>query len=376
MTKPRKKLLIAGTSGLIGGAALTRFSGRDDWDVIGVSRRKPWVPLGGAKHISVDLLDRTACAEIFGAMADIDHVIYAALNERDDDIFAGWSDPAQIAKNEAMLANLFDPLVAVAKDFRHISILHGGKAYGVHIPDYPVTLPLYEDAPRHPGYNFYYRQHDYILAKQQGAATQQGAAWSWTIFRPGPVFGVAIGANMSPMIALAVFGALCREAGEDLPMPAGRSELSEPSDADLIAEGLEWATATPAARNEIFNINNGDLLERHQAFPILARCLNMNLGPRRRFDINDEIARLASLWPGMVAKYGLNAPADLDELFGNSLQTSRGWSADVAPEAVLRSGYSSNIKIRQAGFHACIDSRRMIEKYVRRMQALRMIPES
>jgi len=48
-------------------------------------------------------------------------IIYAALNERDDDIFAGWSDPAQIAKNEAMLVNLFDPLVASAKGFRHIS---------------------------------------------------------------------------------------------------------------------------------------------------------------------------------------------------------------------------------------------------------------
>lgn len=365
----KKKMLIAGVSGLVGGAALMRFADREDWDVIGVSRRKPWIPLGNATHLSVDLLDRAACQDAFGEMHDVDHVIFAALNERDDDIFAGWSDPAQIAKNEAMLANLFDPLISAARDFRHISILHGGKAYGVHIPDYPVTLPMYEDAPRHPGDNFYYRQHDYI------AARQQGQAWSWTIFRPGPIFGVAFGANMSPLIVLAVFGALCREAGLDLPMPQGRSELIEPSDADLIAEGLEWATDSAAARNEIFNLNNGDLLSRHQAFPILARCLNMKLGPPRHFDINEEIAGLSGLWPGMVAKYGLNAPADLGELFGNSLQTSRGWSADTAPEHVLRSGFSSNIKIRQAGFASCVDNRDMIEKHIRRMQEFRMIPE-
>lgn len=368
MAYPKKKILIAGTSGLIGGAALTRFANRDDWDVVGVSRRAPWIPLGNATHMSVDLLDRQACADVFGKMSDVDHVIFAALNERDDNIFAGWSDPSQIAKNEAMLVNLFDPLIAVAKGFRHISILHGGKAYGVHIPDYPVPLPMYEDAPRHPGDNFYYRQHDYIAAKQQGQP------WSWTIFRPGPVFGVAFGANMSPMIALAVFGALCKEAGQDLPMPDGRSDLAEPSDADLIAEGLEWATSTPAASNEVFNINNGDLLARHQAFPILARSLNMNLGAPRRFDINVEIDKLSGLWPGMVAKYDLNAPADLNELFGNSLQTSGGWSADVPPEDALRSGYSSNIKIRQAGFHSCVDNRVMVDKYVRRMQELRMIP--
>lgn len=367
-TERQNRILIAGASGLVGGAALTRFANRADWKVTGLSRRKPWIPLGDADHLSVDLLDRAACGEVFGRMSDVSHVIFAALNERDDDIFAGWSDPDQIAKNEAMLANLFDPLIAVAKDFRHISILHGGKAYGVHVPGYPVPLPMYEDASRHPGDNFYYRQHDYL------AARQKGQAWSWTIFRPGPIFGAAFGANMSPLIVLAVFGALCKEAGEDLPMPTGRTELIEPSDSDLIAEGLEWATRTPAARNEIFNINNGDLLSRHEAFPILARCLNIPLGPPRRFDINDEIARLADLWPRMVAKYKLNAPSDLGELFGNSLQTSRGWSADTAPENILRSGFSSNIKIRQAGFHSCVDNRVMLEKHIQRMQELRMIP--
>jgi hypothetical protein len=301
-------------------------------------------------------------------MSDVNYVVFAALNERDDDIVAGWSDPDQIAKNEAMLANLFDPLIAVAKGFRHISVLHGGKAYGVHIPKYPVILPMYEDAPRHPGDNFYYRQHDYI------AARQEGQPWAWTIFRPGPIFGIAFGSNMSPLIALVVYAALCKEAGQDLPMPEGRTDLVEPSDADLIAEALEWAMETSSARNQIFNINNGDLLSRHQVFPILARCLDVQLGPRRRYDINDEIAKLSGLWPGMVRKYDLNAPTDLRELFGNSLQTSRGWTADTPAEHVLRGGFSSNVKIRQAGFQGCVDNRVMIEKHIRRMHELRMIP--
>jgi nucleoside-diphosphate-sugar epimerase len=365
---PKKKLLIAGVSGLVGGAALTRFSNRDDWEVIGLSRRKPWIPLGNAIHVPLDLLDRDACSAVLSRMGDIHYVIFAALNEREDDIFAGWSDPQQIAKNDAMLRNLFDPLVEVATDFQQISILHGGKAYGVHVPNYRVTLPMYEDAPRHPGDNFYYRQHDYI------AARQRGTGWSWTIFRPGPIFGVAVGASMSPLIVLVVLAALMREAGEALPMPDGRSELIEPSDADVIAEGLEWAMTAPAARNEVFNINNGDLLSRFEAFPIVARCMGMKLGSPRRYDIHHEIVRLSALWPDIVRKHRLDAPADLGEFLGTSLQVARGWTTDTAPENILRSGFSSNIKIRQAGFHACIDNRAMIEKHIRRMQALRMLP--
>src|SRR5579871_4257302 len=121
METRKKKILIAGASGVVGAAALERFSRNPEWEVIAVSRRKPWVPLGDAKHISVDLLDRDACAEIFGAMQDVNYVAFAALNERDDDIAAGWRDAEQIAKNTAMLVNLFDPLIAAARDFRHIS---------------------------------------------------------------------------------------------------------------------------------------------------------------------------------------------------------------------------------------------------------------
>jgi nucleoside-diphosphate-sugar epimerase len=364
----RKKILIAGVSGLVGSSALTHFANRDEWEVVGVSRRKPWVPLGNAQHIALDLLDRAACAEALGTISDVSYIAFAALNEREDNIAAGWSDPAQIAKNEAMLTNLVDHVAATAKDFRHISILHGGKAYGVHIRDYPVTQPMYEDAPRHPGDNFYYRQHDYIAAKQQGQS------WAWTIFRPGPIFGVALPANMSPLLVLAVFGALCKEAGLDMPMPDGGSDLVEPSDADFIAQALEWATDAAAARNQVFNLNNGDLLSRHQVFPIIANALGMKLGAPRRFNINEEVAKLADLWPEMVKKYKLNVPSTIDELFGISIQTSGGWSADTPPGNRVSAGFSSNIKIRQAGFQPCVDNRVMIAKHIRRMQDLGMIP--
>lgn len=38
---PKKTMLVAGASGLVGFAALKHFAQREDWDVIGVSRRIP-----------------------------------------------------------------------------------------------------------------------------------------------------------------------------------------------------------------------------------------------------------------------------------------------------------------------------------------------
>ena len=57
-------------------------------------------------------------------------------------------------------------------------------------------------------------------------------------------------------------------------------------------------------------------------------------------------------------------------------QVADKWSRDWPPENLLRSGVEATIKIRQAGFHSCMDSRVMLAKYVRRMQELKMVPQA
>lgn len=365
-----RKILVAGASGIVGAAAVAHFASLGDWDVVGVSRRLPIVQERRATYLSVDLMNGSECERVFGSMGDITDVMYAALNERDDDLIGGWRDPQQIEKNARMLENLFEPLSKVAEGLRHVVLIHGGKAYGTHIPGAEVHFPQREIHPRHAGDNFYHRQEDYIRAKQIGAR------WDWTILRPNSVVGFATGANMNPLLVMLVLASLRREAGLDLPAPSGRSSVNEFTDAGLVARATEWAMHEPRARDEIFNLTNGDVFRPHDMIPIIAKELGMTLSPPAIFDVREELDSLAHLWPEMVGKYGLNAPKDLGHLLGNSVQLTGGWSGGVAPGDELLWGLMSTNKIRKAGFGDCVDTADMIRDYIRRFKDSRIIPQS
>lgn len=363
-----RKILIVGASGLVGTAALKLFAADPSWEVVAVSRRAPFVPLGRAQHISVDLLNADECRQVFGALPDVTHIAYTAVNEQQGNMVAGWQDPIQAGKNMAMLRNVFDPIIENATGFRHISLIHGMKAYGSHLWDRVMPIPFRESMPRIPHENFYYHQEDYIRAKQGSAD------WSWTILRPAMIAGDAIGSNMNSYLVLGLFAALCKEAGRPLPMPTGASMVTDVTDADLIAKGIAWAAEAESARNDAFNLTNGDVFTLHDAFPIVADCMKMALGEPLPFDIIAEFRSLMPLWPAMVRKHGLRAPENLMEVLGESLEVGGSWTAPIAPADVVRYGLASTIKIRHAGFHDCMDTADMIRKYMRRYQELGLVP--
>ena len=249
-----RRMLIVGASGLIGGAAMELFAQRPDWRTVAVSRRAPSRLPKGVTHLAVDLLDRQRCEDLFGALHDVTHVVFAAVNEKPDDLVAGWSDPEQIRKNGEMLQNLFEPLSAVAKNLQHVTILQGSKAYGVHLPQLGrPTIPLRERMPRPPHPNFYFLHEDYIKHKQQGTN------WHWSILRSNQVVGGGIGSNLNTLLAIGVFGAVRKAGGQPLCYPGIETGVSDMIDVELMAQCLEWAATSPTARNEIFNISNGDV---------------------------------------------------------------------------------------------------------------------
>src|SRR5947209_7157498 len=142
------KTVVFGASGVVGLAAARRFASLPESEVVAVSRRRP-DDLGGAFHLAVDLTDGEACRSAFGAMRDVTHVVYAALQETPG-LVAGWRDRELMERNLRMFANAVDTVAnASVNTLEHVSVLQGTKAYGVHV-DASVPIPARERSPRHP----------------------------------------------------------------------------------------------------------------------------------------------------------------------------------------------------------------------------------
>src|SRR5262245_53523769 len=197
------------------------------WGVVGISRRVP-PGLERAAIVSVDLLDRARCADVFGAMRDVTHVVYAALFEKPG-LVAGWRERDQMETNLRMFANLLDPLVSEAASLEHVTLLQGTKAYGGHVATVPI--PSRERTPRHAHENFYFLQEDHL----SDAHARAGGAWSWTILRPQVILGESLGSNMNLIPAIAAYGAVLHEAGKPLHFPGGAPSVIEVVSADLLA---------------------------------------------------------------------------------------------------------------------------------------------
>ena len=206
-----KRVLIAGASGVVGYAAVRHFATLPGWEAVGVSRRVPVGLPPEAELLSVDLLDEEACERTFGAMSNVTHLVYAALQEIPG-LMPGWVDPEVIERNARMLRNLFEPLARAASGLEHVSLLHGTKAYGLHHPSVGakgVKVPLREREPRKEHPNFYFLQEDYLRERQAEGG------WGLTTWRPTVIYGDAPGNNMNPIPAVAAYAALLRETGRD-----------------------------------------------------------------------------------------------------------------------------------------------------------------
>lgn len=357
-----KTVLIAGASGLVGYAALKHFNAQPETRVFALSRRAPH-DLGAAKHQAVDLSDPAACAAAAQAWGEVTHLVYAALFELPG-LVDGWRDTAQITTNENMLRNLLEALIAVAPGLRHVTLLQGTKAYGVHVR--PFAVPAREgrsELRSQP--NFYWNQEDYLRARQPGSA------WGFTILRPVLIIGEAIGGAMNLIPALGVHAALMREAGEIMPYPGGPARISQAVDADLLARAIAWAGVSAAAWNETFNVTNGDVFVWENVWPAIAEAVGMRAGGAEPFPLRRHVEAGAA-WDAIRARHGLRSP-DLAAFVGLSLEYADYQMRHGQAEPELAS-IVSTVKLMAAGFTEVIDTEAMFRKWFATYRAQGWLP--
>jgi nucleoside-diphosphate-sugar epimerase len=358
-TASRKTILIAGALGIVGRSAVEHFAALPDWDVIALSRRAPDFEVD-ATWLSVDLRDRRDCEAKLGDLSAVTHIAHAAVFEKPD-VTRGWAEADHAATNLEMLRNLVEVVESASPNLGHITLMQGTKAYGGHLG--PFKMPARETDARSMGPNFYHDQMDWLA--EHGA----GKDWAWTILRPQLVCGIAVGSPLNIVSAIGAFAAISRESGIPLRFPGGPERIGEATDARLIAQAMEWVGTTAIARDQIYNITNGDVYIWQHLWPRVADLFNMEHAAPQPMSLNRVMPQNADVWDRVVTRHGL-LPYALDQIVP-------AWSfADFLFGHGQRPNphHMSTIKIRQHGFQACIDTEELILELLREMQDRRLLP--
>jgi hypothetical protein len=177
---------------------------------------------------------------------------------------------------------------------------------------------------------------------------------------------------MNPIPAIGVYATLLRERGEPLYYPGGPSNVLEAVDADLLARAIAWAGEADAARNETFNVTNGDIFQWSGVWPAIADALGMEPGPPKPRRLAESVPAEAGEWERIRQRYGLVAPPMVDYV-GASLQYLdylMAYGANVGDKISV----VSTVKIRQAGFGEAMDTEAMFRKWFKLFQELKLLP--
>ena len=249
MEMKKKSALIVGVSGIVGGNLADLLVSHGDWTVYGVARRPG--QREGVTPIAVDLQDAAA---VEAALKDVrpTHVFLATWLRQ-------ATEAENIRVNAGMVRNVLDA-VSKAKTVEHVALVTGLKHYLGPFEAYgkgslPAT-PFREEQERLDLENFYYAQEDEVFA---GAARE---GFGWSIHRPHTIIGYAVGNAMNMGTTLAVYATICKELGRPMRFPGSSVQwksLTDMTDARLLAKQLLWASTTPVARNQAFNVVDGDV---------------------------------------------------------------------------------------------------------------------
>ena len=354
----QRTALVVGASG-IGGSSTARELLANGWIVHGLARR-PTNEMLGLRPVAADLLEPVSLA---AALADVapTHVFITTWMRQ-------ATEAQNIEVNSAMVRHVLAAL-APKKTLRHVALVTGLKHYLGPFDAYATSgtlpeTPLRESQPRLPIENFYYAQEDEVYA---AAARDR---FTWSIHRPHTVIGKAVGNAMNLGTTLAVYASICKETGRLFQFPGSHAQwngLSDVTDARMLAKQVVWAADTDAARNEAFNIVNGDVFRWSWLWGRLANWFGVQaagftgtIQPLEAIMANDH-----TLWRLMAQQHGL-VEATLDRL-------ASPWHTDLdlgRPLEVM----TDMAKSRKLGFTAYQSTDESFFDLFTQLRAERLIP--
>jgi nucleoside-diphosphate-sugar epimerase len=292
--------LVVGASGIVGNNLARHLRDRG-WQVYGLARRPP-DDIDGVSPLAADLLDAQSLRVALAALRPTHVFISAWLRQK--------TEADNIRVNSAMVRNVLGAL-SPARSVRHVALVTGLKHYLGPFEAYgkgklPPT-PFREEQPRLAVDNFYYAQEDELFA----AAARDGFGWS--VHRPHTIIGYAVGNAMNMGVTLAVYATICRETARPFLFPGSAVQwngLTDMTDARLLARHLEWASTTAAARNQAFNVVNGDVFRWNWMWGRLAGWFGLEPAPfpGEGVPLERQLADAAPVWADIARGHGLAEP--------------------------------------------------------------------
>jgi len=301
----KKIALVVGASGIVGLNLANLLAGDEGWEVYGLSRRP--VERKGIHAVAADLQNPDSVKSALQEIAPTHVYLSTWLRQP--------TEAENIQVNSGMVRNLLEA-TSRSKSVEHVALVTGLKHYLGPFEAYgkgklPPT-PFREEQPRLEIENFYYAQEDEVFR----AAEKDGFGWS--VHRPHTIIGYAVGNAMNMGVTLAAYATICRETGRPFRFPGSAAQwngLTDMTDASLLARHLRWASTTAAARNQAFNIVNGDVFRWSWMWSRLAEWFGLEAAPfeGEGVPLETQLADAAPLWKKIAEKYGL-VESDLNVL--------------------------------------------------------------
>lgn len=350
--------LVVGATGITGSNLAEELIAQG-FNTYGLSRT-PNDNIIGLHTVKADLLDLQNLTKALSEVSPT-HVYFTTWMRND-------TEEENIRVNSLLVKNLLDVL-SPKKSVKHVALVTGLKHYLGPFEAYakegvlPIT-PVREEHPRLPLPNFYYAQEDEVYK----ASERDG--FTWSIHRPHTVIGYAVGNLMNIAVTLGVYASICKEAGKPFIYPGSEAQwngISDVTDAGILAKQLVWASTTESAKNQAFNITNGDvfrwkwLWERlANWFEIQAEGYNGSIRP-----LEKEMENTQEIWTEIAKKYNLK------EKNVNSLSSA--WHTDLDLGRPLEVMCDMS-KSRKLGFKAYKSTEDSFIEVFERLRAENIIP--